>query len=209
MKGLILKDLYMIRKYFRIYLFIMILFLGLSFSSSDNLFTVFYPGLLATMIPVNLLAYDERSHWDIYCAALPVNRKMVVSSKYLIELMLLGGVYLLTIAVQAARMVLHNEFLPQTFLVLASLLWMVYLIAGSIALPFMFKLGVEKGRMAYYVMIGVICGGAAISGKFFGESLQATISFNTALIIGCVVAAAAFALSWYLSILFYRKRELH
>ena len=73
----------------------------------------------------------------------------------------------------------------------------------------MFKLGVEKGRMAYYVMIGVICGGAAISGKFFGESLQATISFNTALIIGCVVAAAVFALSWYLSILFYRKRELH
>lgn len=209
MKGLILKDLYMTRKYFRNYLFILILFLGLSFSSSENLFTVFYPGLLATMIPVNLLAYDERSHWDIYCGTLPVSRDMVVSAKYLMELMLLGGVYLLTMAVQAVRMVVNQEFVWQTFLVLASLLWMVYLFAGSITLPFMFKLGVEKGRMAYYVMIGVICGGAAISGMAFSDGLQANISFGAALLVGCVFAAAVFALSWYLSIVFYRKRELH
>ena len=209
MKGLLLKDLYMTRKYFRNYLFILILFLGLSFSSNENLFTVFYPGLLATMIPVNLLAYDERSHWDIYCATLPVSRDMVVSAKYLMELMLLGSVYLLTIAVQIIRMAVNQEFQWQSFLVLASLLWIVYLFAGSITLPFMFKLGVEKGRTAYYVMIGIICGGAAISGLAFGEGLQANISFGAGLILGCVIAAVIFALSWYLSIIFYRKRELH
>ena len=209
MKGLILKDLYMTRKYFRSYLYIMILFLALSYASSENLFVVFYPGLLATMIPVNLLAYDERSHWDIYCGTLPVSRDMVVSAKYLMELMLLGGVYLLTLSVQAVRMVVNGEFFWENFLVLASLIWMVHLFAGSITLPFMFKLGVEKGRMAYYVMIGIICGGAAISGMAFGDGLQATIPFGLALIIGCVFAAAVFAASWYLSILFYRKRELH
>ncbi len=209
MKGLILKDLYMTKKYFRNYLFILILFLGLSFSSSENLFVVFYPGLLATMIPVNLLAYDERSHWDIYCGALPVTRDMVVSAKYLMELMLLAGVYLITGAVQAVRLVMNQEFVWQNYLVLMSLLWMVYFLAGSIALPFMFKLGVEKGRMAYYVMIGVICGGSALSGSLFIDGLQSTISFGTALILGCILAAAVFAGSWYLSILFYRKRELH
>ena len=209
MKGLILKDLYMTAKYFRTYLFILVLFLGLSFSSGDNLFVVFYPGLLATMIPVNLLAYDERSHWDIYCGTLPVSRNMVVSAKYLLELMLLGAVYLLTVGVQALRLIYTGEFQLESFLVLMSLLWMVYLFAGSISLPFMFKLGVEKGRMAYYVMIGIICGGAAISGHAFADGLQATIPFGTVLILGCMAATAAFALSWYLSILFYRKRELH
>lgn len=209
MKGLILKDLYMTRKYFRNYLFILILFLGLSFSDGDNLFMIFYPGLIATMIPVNLLAYDERSHWDIYCGTLPVSRDMVVAAKYLLELLLLGAVYGLTLGVQALRMTLNQEFDWQNFLVLMSLLWMVYLIAGSVSLPFMFKLGVEKGRMAYYVMIGIICGGAAISGYAFSNGLQADIPFGAVLVIGCLIAAAVFAGSWYLSILFYRKRELH
>ena len=97
MKGLILKDLYMTVHYFRKFLFILILFLGLGFADGENLFMVFYPGLLATMIPVNLLAYDERSRWDIYCGTLPVSRDKVVSAKYLLELILLGVVYLLTI----------------------------------------------------------------------------------------------------------------
>lgn len=209
MKGLILKDLYMTRKYFRNYLFILILFLGLSFSDGDNLFMIFYPGLIATMIPVNLLAYDERSHWDIYCGTLPVSRDMVVSAKYLLELLLLGAVYGLTLGVQALRMTLNQEFDWQNFLVLMSLLWMAYLIAGSISLPFMFKLGVEKGRTAYYVMIGIICGSAAISGYAFSNDLQADIPFGAVLVIGCLIAAAVFAGSWYLSMVFYRKRELH
>ena len=189
MKGLILKDLYMTAKYFRNYLVILLLFLGLSFASGENLFVVFYPGLICAMLPVNLLAYDERSHWDIYCGTLPVTRDMVVSAKYLMELMLLGGVYLLTLSAQAVRMLVNGEFFWENFLVLASLIWMVYLFAGSITLPFMFKLGVEKGRMAYYVMIGIICGGAAISGMAFGDDLQATIPCGLALLIGCVFAA--------------------
>jgi hypothetical protein len=209
MKGLILKDLYMSVKYFRNYLLILMLFLGLSFTGGDNLFLVFYPGLLAAMIPVNLLAYDERSHWDIYCGTLPVTRDMVVSAKYLLGLMLQGVIYLLTGGVQALRMAVNGIFHLESFLVLMSLLWMVFLFSGSITLPFMFKLGVEKGRMAYYVMIGIICGSAAISGSVFGEGLQATISFGAVLIIGCFLAAVAYAGSWYLSILFYRKRELH
>ena len=209
MKGLILKDLYMIPKYFRNYIFILILFLGLSFTGGDNLFMIFYPGLICGMIPVNLLAYDERSHWDIYCGTLPVTRDMVVSSKYLLSLMILAAVYLITGLVQALRMTLNGPFDLESYLVLMSLLWMVFLLSSSVTLPFMFKLGVEKGRMAYYVMIGVVCGSAAIAGQLFNSQLEATIPFGTVLLIGCLVAAAVYGLSWYLSIIFYRKRELY
>ena len=134
---------------------------------------------------------------------------MAVSAKYLIQLMLLGAVYLLMGITQALQMVLNGQFHLESYLVLMSLLWIVYLFAGSITLPFMFKLGVEKGRMAYFVMIGVICGAAAVSGKVFGENLQTSIPFGTALIIGCVLAAAVYAGSWCLALVFYRKRELH
>ena len=57
MKGLILKDLYMTQKYFRNYLFILLLFLALSFGSGENLFVVFYPGLICAMLP---------AHFDLF-----------------------------------------------------------------------------------------------------------------------------------------------
>ena len=209
MKGLILKDLYMTRKYFRNYLFILILFLGLSFADGDNLFMIFYPGMICAMIPINLLAYDERSHWDIYSLTLPVTRDMAVSVKYLLGLLLLGAVYLLTAAAQALRMVLDGSFLWESYLVLLGLVWMAFLVSSSIALPFMFKLGVEKGRMAYYVMIGIICGCSAISAYVMDDLMAVEISLGTILILGCILAAAIYAVSWYLSIRFYRNRELN
>lgn len=209
MKGLILKDLYTMVKYFRNYLLILLVFLAVSFVQEENLFFAFYPFLLCGMIPVNLLAYDERSHWDIYCGTLPVTRDMVVSAKYLISLMIQGIVFLASAIGQALRISMKGSFDWESYLVLMSLMAMLSLFSSSITLPFMFKLGVEKGRMAYYVMIGVVCGGAAIAGFVFNEQFQATIPFGVVLALGVFLAAAVYALSWYLSIIFYRKRELH
>ena len=209
MKGLILKDLYMSAKYFRNYLLILLVFMGVSFVQEDSLFFAFYPFLLCGMIPVNLLAYDERSHWDIYCGTLPVTRDMVVSAKYLLGLLIQGIVFAASAVAQAVRIAMKGSFDWESYLVLMSLMAMLSLFSSSITLPFMFKLGVEKGRMAYYVMIFVICGGAGAAGFAFNEQLQATIPFGTVLALGVLLAAAVYALSWYLSILFYRKRELH
>ena len=209
MKGLILKDLYMMVKYFRNYLLILLVFLAVSFVQEENLFFAFYPFLLCGMIPVNLLAYDERSHWDIYCGTLPVTRDMVVSAKYLIGLAVQGVVFLVSAIGQAVRIAMKGSFDWESYLVLMSLIAIISLFSSSITLPFMFKLGVEKGRMAYYVMIGVVCGGAAIAGFAFNEQLQATIPFGVVLALGVVLAAAVYAVSWWLSIIFYRKRELH
>lgn len=209
MKGLILKDLYMTRKYFRSYLLILAVFLAVSLVQADNLFFCFYPFLICAMIPVNLLAYDERSHWDVYSLTLPVKRDMIVSAKYLLGLMIQGIVFLLTALVQGVRFAIVPPFQVESYLVLLSLLAMVSLISSSITLPFMFKLGVEKGRMAYYVMIFAICGGAGVAGFAFNEQLQTTIPFGSVLALGVALAAAVYALSWYLSIIFYRKRELH
>ena len=41
MRGLLLKDLYMTAKYCRAYLLIAIVFIAVSFASSENLFMIF------------------------------------------------------------------------------------------------------------------------------------------------------------------------
>ena len=87
-------------------------------------------------------------------------------------------------------------------------LYIMSLLASSITLPFMFKLGVEKGRMAYYFMIGVVCGGSIISSNLISGRIQAEKKLNGILSIICLVGIGIYALSWYLSIAFYKKREL-
>ena len=86
MKGLFLKDWYMMKKYCRAYIVIAAVFIAVSVVSDDNMFFVFYPCMLCGMIPVNLLGYDERSHWVQYSGSLPYTKTQIVSAKYLIGL---------------------------------------------------------------------------------------------------------------------------
>ena len=71
-------------KYCRSYLIILLVFHAASTMNTSQWFFLFYPCLLCGMIPVTLLAYDERSHWDQYALTLPVSRKEIVTGKYLI-----------------------------------------------------------------------------------------------------------------------------
>ena len=62
MSGLLLKELYMARKYCRLHLVITVLFLGMAMlPSAENLFLLFYPSAMASFIPVTLLSYDTQS----------------------------------------------------------------------------------------------------------------------------------------------------
>ncbi|MBE6895932.1 MAG: ABC-2 transporter permease [Ruminococcaceae bacterium] len=208
MKGLILKDLYMMKKYCKSYLLITFVFVAVSFASSENLFLVFYPCLLCGMIPVNLLGYDERSKWLQYSETMPYTKGQIVSCKYLIGLGTQVAVLLVTGASQAIKMSINGTFILGDYLVLVMLLLIMSLLASSVTLPFMFKLGVEKGRMAYYIMIGIVCAGSIISSNLLSESSASEIKLNAALPIICFVGLALYVLSWFLSVIFYKKREL-
>lgn len=208
MKGLLLKDLYMMKKYCKAYLLITVVFIAVSFASSENLFFVFYPCLLCGMIPVNLLGYDERSRWLQYSETMPYTKSQIVSGKYLIGLGTQVAVLLITGIAQAIRMSVSGAFVLGEYLVLMMLLLIMTLLASSITLPFMFKLGVEKGRMAYYIMIGVVCAGSIISSNLLLAGIQTEMKLNGILPIICLFGIGIYALSWYLSIVFYKKREL-
>jgi len=208
MKGLILKDLYMAVKYCRAYALIAIVFLGVSVVNGDNMFFLFYPCLLCGMIPVNLLAYDERSKWLLYSAALPYSKAQLVTAKYLIGLMAQLVVLFATGVAQAVRMHLDGSMDLAGLVLLLSTVLLLSALASSIAMPFMFRWGVEKGRIAYYVMIGIVC-----ASSFLAEDLLQGIAAGSETVGGvtplfCLGAAALYALSWYLSIKGYEKRQV-
>ena len=208
MKGLLLKDWYMMKKYCRAYLLIAVVLIAVSLFSNDNMFFVFYPCLLCGMIPVNLLGYDERSRWMQYSGTLPYTKTQIVSGKYLIGLLSQITILVATGVAQAAKMLIAHNFELGNFAVLMLLMLIVSTLTSSICLPFVFKLGVEKGRTAYYIMIGFVCGASVLASSILRGQLVSEIQPNLILALVAVAGIGIYILSWYLSIVFFKKREI-
>ncbi len=208
MKGLLLKDLYMMKAYCKAYLLIAAVFFLISLSDNGNFFFAFYPCLLCGMIPVNLLAYDERSRFLQYSATLPYTKAQLVSVKYLLGLLTQVVVLTLIGVAQGVKMALCGNFAFDAFLSMLLSSLAISTLTPAITLPFIFKYGVEKGRIAYYVMIGFVCGAGVLFSEFLKTKAATALSEEWLLVLFIAVAAAAYALSWMASVTVYKKREL-
>ena len=85
------------------------------------------------------------------------------------------------------------------------------LLPVSLLLPAIFKVGAAKGRIFYYVIyIGslILTYGAAGVGASDGVGQAVPVLGPGAFFAALLVLLALFALSWFLSVRFYRKREL-
>ena len=160
------------------------------------------------MIPVNLLGYDERSRWMQYSGTLPYTKTQIVSAKYLIGLLAQVTILIVTGIAQGVKMTVAGNFVLGEFVVLMLLMLIVATLTSSISLPFIFKLGVEKGRTAYFIMIGFVCGASILASSFFRGQLVAEIEPNAILAALAVAGIGVYALSWYLSVVFFKGRDL-
>ena len=215
MKGLLLKDLYMSEKYCRVFLLIVVVFFGMSLTSGPGFFLLAYPCILVGLIPASLISYDEREKWDVYSGTLPCSRRQLVSCKYLVGLIGELPVICITTVLYALGMFRMGAFDPRAVLGMAAVFLLLGLIGPAATLPFMFRFGAEKGRIAYFAVIILLCGVSAAFGSIQGSGVgenaltagivmpQAGVSFFLA-----VLAVLFYAVSWRLSIAFYKKREL-
>ena len=208
MKGLILKDLYMIKSYCKSYLLIAAVFLAVSLASSENMFFVFYPCLLCGMIPVTLLGYDERSRWIQYSGTMPYTKTQIVSAKYLIGLFSQLIVLILTGVAQSVKMIVNDNFVMSDFTALMLLMLFLSTFSSSISLPFIFKYGVEKGRVAYYCMICFVCAASFWATAALNWERAEGIKPYLILILLAVFGTVVYVFSWYMSVVLYKKREV-
>lgn len=208
MKGLLLKDMYLALKHFKAYIVLVVMFALLSVAETGNMFLIFYPCLLCGMMPVNLMAYDERSKWDIYTAVLPFTRAQIVASKYIFGL--IGqGIILILVAVSNIVSMAYSGGIDWGYRSgIMGILVMLSAIATAVPLPFIFRMGVEKGRMGYYVMIGLAAGGSGVAAGIFGNEISPNALPQLAVPVMVLIGIGVYALSWWLSVRFYEKREL-
>ena len=196
----------MIASYCRRYLFIPVIFAVMIFFGDENLFFLFYPCILCGMIPVNLIAYDERSRWTQYSETFPYTRAQIVSSKYLIGLFLQAAITLCMSVAYGVIMSLDGFFLWSDILTIVLIMFGVGALSCALCFPFIFKLGVEKGQFSYYVTIALMAALCVIAPGALKKSIAANL--NIPITLPFIVCVCLYAFSWYLSIVFYRKREL-
>ena len=155
MKALLYKDAMVLWKQMKLMLLLILIFAVIP-SEFQNTFAVLY----AALLPYSALAYDERSRWDRMAAAMPYSARDIVTEKYVFGWIAALGTLALTLVLRlVSQYLLHlGEGASAEMLLIA---FFGSLIAMAVTLPMMFRFGVEKGRLAMLLLIGLICGGAA------------------------------------------------
>jgi ABC-type Na+ efflux pump permease subunit len=208
MKALIYKDLVAVWKYCRRYLFLCGLCLALSVVSENAAFLQMYPLILVGSLGSTLIAYDERDKWDRQVLTMPISRRQYVSAKYLTGLILQCTVLVLTAAAHGLQLRLAMDFSWNTFWMDLSMMAVLASASPSLILPFIFKNGSEKGRMAYLIVLGSIFA-LMVGGGIVLERLDLLDAPMVVPMPGLLaaIAAALYPISWALSVRWYEKRE--
>lgn len=205
MTGLLKKDLFVADKSSR-----MLLVLALVFSAVPNFGALgsTYAMLLAFMLPLNAIAYDERSKWDRYAAMLPYRPGQIVWGKYLLSYIytaLAEGILVLGAAVRS-RLTVGFDLAEEIQTGLLLLAAMVFITA--LGLPALYRFGAEKGRLVMIVVMGIGVG-VALGIMSVLEEIpgQPKMPFPALFLLAALAAAAVTFVSFRLSVRFYRKRQ--
>ena len=204
MKGLLVKDFYLICKYCRAFILIIAVFVAVSFVGDGNMFFTFYPCIISGLLPMTLIAYDERDKWDMYAGGLPYTKTQLVSGKYVIGLSMSILVLAVIAIAEAFRMYNTQAFVLSAYLFLLLTLFSISLLAPALMLPFVFKFGAEKGRIIYYVIIALACVGSTV---FVRTDVASNAGFSSIYAV-CAASILLYAVSWILSVYLYKKREI-
>ena len=201
MKGLVWKDIYTLLKQAKFILLLMVLFACLP-GYSMSAFAIFY----GAMLPITALAYDERSKWDELAAMMPYSVKEIVGSKYVLGLLLVGGISALSIAARIVIGIIKAAPFDAEGIISILILACLSLVLLMVDLPLMFRLGVEKGRIIYILLT---CGGVVAGVSYIDQLMAALDSMmvSTMLLIVLLVTAVGLGVSYCISARIYRVRR--
>ena len=202
MRGLLIKEFYMVIKKCKIYFIASLFIIIFTYLDVTNSFLMFFPIILCSIIPVNLVSYDEQSHWDKYCEIMPYTKAQIVSVKYITGLIIQIVVGL---AVIFASSVYNNMTHWYSDIDIGYLMVEVIVITAfsSLCMPFIFKFGSEKGRVSCYILAGVMLIFSYYISKY---NSRFEIPFGSLVFLG-FLGIILYMLSWILSIKFYSSRN--
>ena len=207
MLGFIKKDLLVIRSNMKFLLVIFVLYILMALDGDMSL--AFLPTFLSIFLMMGGFSYDNYNNWDSYAISLPEGRKNVVRAKYIATMIIL---IVSSLIVLGTSLGLH--FIKPELIVIKDTLLSIFIsvivaiVLLSITYPVIFKIGIEKARIA---MFGITFGIVAVVVLIirFVKVPKGLGSFlsNNAVILSILVVLGILYGSYKLSLRIYRKKE--
>ena len=217
MKGLIIKDLCVIKNQMRSLLLILVFFVFISIINKDATFILFLVPFYMIMILITTFSYDEFNKWECYCNSLPLSRKEIVKAKYL----LFNATSLIVLVLGILASIIVPNFIENTTFesIYASIIGVAFgiCLVISLLIPFYYKFGSHKGRIMLFLTITIlalIIGIITSLDIFNNVELMNMINSLNNLSIGMftllliIVTVIIMTISYYISVRIYNNKEL-
>lgn len=160
MKGLLTKDFALLLQRKKVFIFLAIWAVIMSFSLDDSSFLVGWMTVIIAFFAISSLTYDEYDNCFPFLMSLPVNGKTYALEKYLfgflcgmIAWIFAAAVYFTVSAVKGSEMNIGAELLQMSVFI------PVFMLLMDISLPVNMKYGTEKGRIIMIIAWCVVIGG--------------------------------------------------
>ena len=210
MIALLKKDIFVMDKQMRLLVILALLFNLIPSASSLG---ATYAMLIALMLPMSTISYDERCKWDRYAAMLPWTPQQIVGSKYVLSYGALALGAALIILGNFARMLYGGATDWEETGALLAIYLVVIAVMTAVGYPLIYRFGSEKGRLILVVVflgIFAMAFGTVVLAMDNLEGIVARLEAISAPVLAAAavvgVAGATF-LSYRLAVRFYLRRR--
>lgn len=156
MRGLIIKDIKLMKSQKNFFISLIVIAIGLTWIYKETTFIIGYLTMMCPLFTISTISYDEYDNGNAFLFTLPITRKSYVLEKYYFGII----VGLLSLIVSTVMCIIAEFFkngIPmQEILLVPPFTLTVLFIFLAIAVPYQFKFGAEKGRIAMMLTIGAI-----------------------------------------------------
>lgn len=201
MKGLLLKDFYVLNRQMKLYILFILVFAVIPYSYLQ-LFAVAY----AAILPYSAAALDETSHWDLLAGMMPYSIRDLVLSKYIVGWLAALGSSLVAVAASLAERLWSLGQPADPGVVLVCLC--IALLEIAFSMPFLFGFGSARGRqIMMFVLVILTCASAgALSNVVIGTTGVLSLAPVVPVLL-FLAALALTAVSVPLSLALYRRKR--
>ena len=210
MKGLLLKDFCILKKQMKLMVVFVIFYAIWAVAAKMPTMMGTMVILLSIMMPISSMSYDEAGQWYRYAFSLPIPRRTLVLSKYVLGFLVsLGGLVVSAIGNIIILALTNGENALESWLTIIGFLELGVIFL-SIIIPILFKYGVEKGRL-FIVIIAVIpsllVAGLGSTLKTSGTLMPSAELLQAILYSSPLFTLAIFLISFRISVGICRKKE--
>ena len=209
MNSLILKDFISLKSYSKTLAIIIGFFTIITFTNDEPSFLSGMIILIMSMLPITSFSYDQHAKWDLFSQTLPVSRKQLVMSKYVLGIISIIAGAILAILLNVVVLLVKSLEVDLWYLFLAnSLIALVALLYLSILIPLVYKFGVEKSRLLTIVVLAIpsvlaiVLSNAGVSIPVLDEITPAIV-----VAIGLVFVVCVMLISYVISVRIYMKKD--